>query len=99
MVTMTNDAGGYGTRVYVYDEGHAGDTNHLRGMRESFGTYMYHVSPTKILHFGGLDTDKKFDLVVRPSFHREEFTVQAVEPGRRIKIDCSNHKVTPWPEE
>jgi hypothetical protein len=52
---------------------------------------MYHVSPTKVLHFGGLDAGKRYDLQVRLPFFRgrfTEFTVEGVAPGKRITIDC-----------
>jgi hypothetical protein len=86
------DAGGYGVRVSVFDAGHPGDMSHFKGMRESRSGYMYHVTPTKTLHFGGLNIKKKYDLVVRLPFKRGEFVVHKIKTGRHIKIDCSCRK-------
>jgi hypothetical protein len=91
LIGPNGDAGGYGVRVSVFDEGRVGDLSHLRGMRESSSSYMYHVSPTKVLHFGGLAAGKRYDLQVRLPFFRgrfTEFTVEGVAPGKRITIDC-----------
>ena len=89
------DAGGYGVRVSVFDAGHAGDMSYFKGMRESGSGYMYHVSPTKILHFGGLSGSKKYDLVVRLPFRHGNFTVPDIQPGQRITIDCRQQAVIP----
>jgi len=82
------DAGGYGVRVSVFDAGHVGDMSHFRGMREANSGYMYHVSPTKILHFGGLAPGEKYDLLVRMPFKQGTFTIPNILPGKRITIDC-----------
>ena len=66
--------------------------SHFRGMRESSSGCMYHVSPTKILHFGGLEPNQKYDLLVRMPFKQGTFTVPNISPGKRITIDCRNRK-------
>lgn len=86
------DAGGYGVRVSVFDSGHVGEMSHFKGMRESSSGYMYHMSPTKILHFGGLEADRKYDLLVRLPFRRGEFVISNIRPARRITIDCQQQK-------
>ncbi len=84
------DAGGYGVRVYVYEAGHAGEVAYLKGMREANSGVMYHASVSRLLHFGGLDPAKSYDLVVRKPFNRGEFVSSNVTPGKRISIDVAN---------
>jgi hypothetical protein len=89
LIGPSGDAGGFGVRVSVFDKGHAGEMAHFRGMRESNSGYMYHVSPTRVLHFGGLDPQEEYDLVVRLPFDRcFNFELEGVRPGQRVTVDC-----------
>lgn len=92
LIGPSRDAGGYGVRISVFDHGHAGEMSHFRGMRESNSGYMYHVTPSRLLHFGGLAPDRKYDLHVKLPFHRGEFTIAGVSPGKRLTLDCNPDK-------
>jgi hypothetical protein len=89
------DAGGYGVRVSVYEAGHAGDVDYLKGMREASSGIMYHASISRILHFGGLDPSSVYDIVVRKTYDRGEFVLSNVSPGQRLFIDVADPGPTP----
>jgi hypothetical protein len=46
------DYGGFGTKVYVYENGQLGDLSHLVGFQESVTTTAYLVQNQTALHFG-----------------------------------------------
>lgn len=98
LVGHAGDAGGYGVRISIYPTGHAGDVEYLVGMRAASSGCMYHASLSRILHFGGLDPEQKYDLIVRAPNQQGEFSIPNVSPGQRIDIDVSElSMVTPTP--
>ncbi len=55
---VKGDAGGVGAKVWIYDAGHLGDQNHLRGYQQVINSRAYIVQHSPILHFGLGDAGK-----------------------------------------
>lgn len=46
------DAGGIGAKVWIYEAGHLGKTDHLRGYQQAINSRAYLVQHSPVLHFG-----------------------------------------------
>lgn len=65
-VTLTGprgDAGAFGAKVFLYEAGHGGDPQYLRGFREARGGTGYCSQDPPVLHFG-VDGQTLYDIVV-----------------------------------
>jgi hypothetical protein len=58
------EAGAFGAKVYLYDAGHVGEPEHLKGFREARSATGYCSQDSPIIHFGASATET-YDLRVR----------------------------------
>jgi len=49
---VKGDTGGVGAKIWLYDAGHLGEPDHLRGYRQAINSRAYVVQHSPILHFG-----------------------------------------------
>ncbi len=77
-------AGGFGSYVWLYDAGHAGDKLHLRGTRYAQSAFGYLGQHSPILHFG-VDAEKRYDVVVR-FLDGKQATASNVRAGTTVSL-------------
>jgi hypothetical protein len=88
--------GALGSKVMVYDAGHVGQSDHLRGYRQVIGAYGYCAQDSPIVHFG-LPVDERFDLLIC-YLTGEKATLLSVAPGQVLEIvgtAVRTHKTVP----
>jgi len=77
-------AGGFGSYVWLYDSGHAGDKSHLRGTRYAQSAFGYLGQHSPTLHFG-VDARKRYDLKVR-FLDGKEVVTSGVRAGTTVLV-------------
>ena len=84
---VKGDAGGIGAKTWVYDAGHLGEPNHLRGYQQAINSRAYVVQHSPILHFGLGDAQT---VDVRVEFPAGKVVEQPGVPSRKlIHVDGS----------
>ena len=83
LVGPRGDLGGFGTKVWVYDAGNAGDEKHLRGFGEATSTTGYVGQNSPTLHFGLAAGN--YDLVA--GFLDGRSSRLSVSTGRNVTVD------------
>ena len=83
--TPDGQAGAFGAKVYLYDAGHVGDPEHLKGFREARSSTGYCSQDSPIIHFGASAT-KSYDVEVR-FLNGTVVTRLGVRPPQMIFVD------------
>lgn len=80
---QTGGAGGIGTKLRLYEAGHLGEPEFLKGFRELTGEYGYLAQDMPAAHFG-VNHSLKYDLIIE-FLNGEQRTLSSISPGQKIQ--------------
>jgi len=80
---QTGGAGGIGTKIRLYDAGHLGEPDFLRGFRELTGEYGYLAQDMPVAHFG-VPQLSPYDLEIE-FLNGEKRNLSSINAGQKIQ--------------